>query len=184
MKRRSRPSKNWETFRPLAPKYEKSGKAEAYAFRRQSRPLHFCRLFRIGSQNRFSLRHQPCGRQCRRWWCRLTPDAHRRRTSLPWTTNYPIIRLSWWGRCLGPANSPTSLSDLCLTGSKWLTRRAGHSCWSCIFWRRLYAYLGLLANGVESTPGMKRLALLMFNQEGEVHLLHFFFYVPFGTYAT
>ena len=36
-----RPSKKRETVRPLAPKYEKGGKAETCAFRRQSRLRHF-----------------------------------------------------------------------------------------------------------------------------------------------
>ena len=34
----------WETVRPLAPKYEKSGKYETCAFRGQSRPFHFYQI--------------------------------------------------------------------------------------------------------------------------------------------
>ena len=42
----------------------------------------------------------------------------------------------------------------------------------------LYAYLGILAAGVDSAPGMESLSLLMVDQYREVHVLHYFFSVP------
>ena len=42
----------------------------------------------------------------------------------------------------------------------------------------LYAYLGILAAGVDSAPGMDSLSLIVVDQYGEVNVLHYFFSVP------
>ena len=50
--------------------------------------------------------------------------------------------------------------------------------------RGLHAYLGFLAAVVDSAPRMECLALLMVNQDGEVHVIHSYFFFPMGPYTT
>ena len=48
----------------------------------------------------------------------------------------------------------------------------------------IHTYLGILAVRVDSAPGTERLALLMVDQDGEVHVLHSFFSVSVRPYYT
>ena len=68
-------------------------------------------------------------------------------TWTPWAPPTPLGRHSWWGRCLGPANSPTILSRICWIGFNSPERREGRSL------RSLVPGEGSTPSLVTSTPG-------------------------------